>query len=182
MATILSHAVAACALGQGQPAAYRRDWRFWYMTSLCAMLPDIDVVSFKFGVPYESMWGHRGITHSLFFAAFVGCLAAARFKPDWRRDGWRLALFFFVATASHGVLDAFTNGGRGVAFFAPFDRTRYFFPWTPIQVSPIGARFFLSGRGLEVLASELRWIWLPALVLSALIRYFRAIGIPIRKS
>src|SRR6267378_8050335 len=46
---------------------------------------------------------------------------------------WR---FFFLATASHGLLDAMTNGGLGVAFFAPFCDTRYFLPWQPIVVSP----------------------------------------------
>ncbi|NII73881.1 hypothetical protein FHW84_002454 [Dyella sp. SG562] len=42
----------------------------------------------------------------------------------------------------------------------PFASERFFFPWRPIAVSPIGARFF-SARGLSVLASELRWVWLP---------------------
>ena len=45
-------------------------------------------------------------------------------------------MFLFLAIASHGLLDAFTDGGLGVAFFAPFDSTRYFFPVTPIEVSP----------------------------------------------
>lgn len=62
--------------------------------------------------------------------------------------------------ASHGLLDAFTNGGLGIAFFSPFDPRRYFFPWRPVQVSPIGMAFF--GRwGLRVLRSEVVWIWLP---------------------
>jgi hypothetical protein len=38
-----------------------------------------------------------------------------------------IAHFSFV-TASHGMLDAMTDGGLGVAFFAPFDNARYFFP------------------------------------------------------
>jgi inner membrane protein len=45
-----------------------------------------------------------------------------------------IALCIAVATASHGILDAFTNGGLGVAFFAPFDKTRYFFPVTPMKL------------------------------------------------
>jgi membrane-bound metal-dependent hydrolase YbcI (DUF457 family) len=39
--------------------------------------------------------------------------------------------------ASHGVLDALTDGGKGVAFFSPFDTTRHFFPVRPIPVAPI---------------------------------------------
>jgi len=59
-----------------------------------------------------------------------------------------------------------TDGGLGVAFFSPFDNHRYFLPWTPIRVSPIGLGRFFSHRGLEVLQSELLWIWLPAAVLA----------------
>jgi hypothetical protein len=70
-------------------------------------------------------------------------------------------IYFFIAAASHGVLDAFTDGGLGVAFFSPFDTRRYFFPVTPISVSPVGVSFF-SVHGLFVLLSELVWLWLPA--------------------
>ena len=154
------------------------------------MLPDIDVISFSFGIRYEDMFGHRGFTHSFFFAAVVGAVASwhlshrshLRTHPSHLSHpshpshlshlshsshlSHRLALFvwFAAVTASHGVLDAMTNGGRGIAFFAPFSNHRYFFPWRPIQVSPIGAGFF-SPRGLRVLASEAVWIW----VLSAII-------------
>ena len=76
----------------------------------------------------------------------------------------RLWVFFFLATASHGVLDAMTDGGLGVAFFAPLSDTRYFFPWRPIVVSPIGVAEFFGPRGLRVLWSELGWVWLPSAV------------------
>jgi inner membrane protein len=76
----------------------------------------------------------------------------------------RLALFayLFLATASHGVLDAMTNSGLGVAFFSPFDNSRYFLPWRPIRVSPIAVTRFFSARGYAILKSELIWIWVPA--------------------
>jgi inner membrane protein len=70
-------------------------------------------------------------------------------------------MYFFLATASHGLLDAMTDGGLGVAFFAPIDNRRYFFPWTPIRVSPIGIARFFTARGLAVIQTELIWIWLP---------------------
>jgi inner membrane protein len=74
-------------------------------------------------------------------------------------------MYFFLATASHGFLDAMTDGGLGVAFFSPFNNTRYFLPWRPIRVSPIGVTRFFSHRGLEVIRSELLWIWLPSALL-----------------
>src|SRR5215471_12262322 len=75
----------------------------------------------------------------------------------------RLWSYLFVATVSHGLLDAMTNCGLGVAFFSPFDTARYFLPWRPILVSPISVAQFFSGRGLAVLQSEILWIWLPAI-------------------
>jgi hypothetical protein len=64
--------------------------------------------------------------------------------------------------ASHGLVDAMTNGGLGVAFFAPFSDTRYFFSWRPILVSPISLHVFFGYHGVWVMRSELGWIWLPA--------------------
>ena len=66
-----------------------------------------------------------------------------------------------MVTVSHGVLDAMTDGGLGVAFFSPFDTARYFFPWRPINVSPIGVGQFFNGQGAVVLASEAIYVWLP---------------------
>lgn len=120
------------------------------------------------GVRYGDLWGHRGMTHSLLFAAVIAVIMAFRLAPA-RQERWKLMLLLFVITASHGVLDAMTNGGLGVAFFSPFDTRRYFFPWTPIQVSPIGASRFFSTRGMDVLWSEIVWIWGPAILLGAAI-------------
>jgi inner membrane protein len=66
-----------------------------------------------------------------------------------------------------------TGRGYGVAFFSPFDTTRYSFPWAPIQISPIGLRSFFSPRGEEVILSEVRWVWVPSLLLWAGVRGIR---------
>lgn len=162
MATILSHGVAAAAMGAAFPGP--KTARFWIYGVLCSMAPDVDVIGFRFGVHYEDLLGHRGLTHSIAFAlVFSGVVAAAIFNRE-RKTGWRtLWLYLFLATLSHGLLDACTDGGLGVAFFSPFSNHRYFFPWNPIEVSPIGAGFF-SSRGMDVLKSEAVWIWLPSLV------------------
>lgn len=142
------------------------------------MLPDADVIAFTLGIPYGDMFGHRGFTHSFFFAVIVGALTAWHYShpshPHPPHPPHPSALFFWftAVTASHGLLDALTNGGRGIAFFAPFSDYRYFFPWRPIQVSPIGVGFF-SARGLRVLASEAGWIWVPSAIIAASARLFR---------
>jgi inner membrane protein len=90
-----------------------------------------------------------------------------------------LWLYFFLATASHGFLDAMTNGGLGVAFFSPFDNARYFLPWHPILVSPISLTRFFSGRGAAVLPSELIWIWIPTGLLAVLMLVLRRVFPPV---
>jgi inner membrane protein len=125
-----------------------------------SILPDVDSLGFAAGVPYGHPFGHRGFTHSLFFAAAVALLCI----PFARRFGASPLLtfaFVFVSISSHGFLDAMTTGGLGVAFWSPFSNERFFLPWRMILVSPIGVGSFLSSRGLRVLESELLWIWAP---------------------
>lgn len=105
----------------------------------------------------------RGVTHSLAFALTMGLAAWAGFRKANVGSPVRNATCIALAAASHATLEAFTNGGHGVAFFAPFTDARYFFPFAPIEISPIGLAFF-SERGMRVLISELAWVWLPALV------------------
>ena len=169
MASAISHAVAALAIGEVLKPVQAPP-RFWVLGIACAIVPDGDVVGIRLGVPYGSLLGHRGLTHSLAFAAALSVLVVAVWFRDRRWNGHRrrLFLYFFLSAASHGALDALTDGGLGVAFFAPFDRTRYFFPFRPIVVSPLSVRAFFSGWGGAVLASEMRWIWLPSLLLIVL--------------
>ena len=131
---------------------------------LCAVIPDFDVIGLKLGIAYDSPFGHRGFSHSLLFAALLaGSFSIALRTVVNAVPGWRVFLFLFLCTASHGLLDALTNGGYGIAFFAPFTDNRYFFPWRPIQVSPLSITRFLSGQAWPVLISELQWVILPSL-------------------
>ena len=87
MPTILSHAIAATALGQWYPNR-RLPAKFWLWTAVCALLPDVDVIGFPLGIRYDDMLGHRGLTHSLAFAAVAGAVAAVMYRrgsPDESR-------------------------------------------------------------------------------------------------
>lgn len=126
-----------------------------------SLLPDLDVIAFVFRIPYANQFGHRGASHSLFVALALGALAgvvAARARLPVART----ALFTAVVVASHGLADALTDGGLGVALLWPLSAARYFAPWRPIPVAPIGMRF-LGGRGLRVAAAELGY-FLPFFV------------------
>ena len=170
MASAFSHAIVALAMGKA--FRYKElSWRELFLGALCSVVPDLDVIGFFFGVQYSDLWGHRGLTHSVVFAALLaGGLVALwyRSKPAVTMTG--LFLYLFLCTASHGVLDAMTNGGLGVAFFSPFDTTRYFFPVRPVLVSPIGVSEFFSSYGVRILASEAIWIWLPSCVAFVVLR------------
>ena len=131
---------------------------------LAACLPDADVLAFKLGIAYSDDFGHRGASHSLLFAAVLGVLGAL-IAPLLNSGRVKAAVWITLACASHSVLDALTNGGLGVAWFWPWDQQRYFLPWRPIAVSPFINGFF-SERGLAVLASEARWVWLPCAVVA----------------
>jgi inner membrane protein len=168
--TIITHGIVGATLGAvSRPRPARR---LLVAAAICATLPDLDVVTFRLGIPYADMLGHRGLSHSIVAAMVVATVVAGVFHFNNDRLLSRSVVWtvLFVATLSHGLLDAMTDGGLGVAFFAPFSGHRYFFPWRPIAVSPIGVRFF-STRGLAVLWSEMVWVWIPTLGVAALAWY-----------
>jgi inner membrane protein len=159
MPTVMTHAIVGMTLGTLTP--FPRRWPFWIASAILPVLPDLDVVGLPFGVGFFSMWGHRGVSHSFVAALVIGALASALLHRPLAARAVPLALYFATITATHGVLDALTNGGPGVAFLAPFDDTRSFFPWRPLPVSPLASHFF-SEWGWSVFKTELVLLWLPS--------------------
>jgi len=182
VASAFTHALAAAALAHVIVPGRRG---LLLLGAVCAAAPDLDVIGFQLGAAYADVLGHRGLSHSLPCAALSAALLARAWQ--WREGSKRLlpaasvaplsalrvGAFLFAAFASHGLLDALTNGGLGVAFFAPLTGERYFFPWQPIEVSPISVRRFFSARGWRVLQSELWVVWLPALAVAVLVSLWR---------
>jgi inner membrane protein len=171
MPTVMTHAIVGIAVGTVAPFARRRPV-FWIASAVLPMLPDLDVLGLPLGIPFLGLWGHRGISHSVVAAIIVGLGAAVLVHRHVDGRLLPLALYFTVITASHGILDAFTNGGPGVAFFAPLDANRYFFAWRPLPVSPLASHFF-SEWGWDVFRAELVHIWVPALALIGTVRIAR---------
>lgn len=168
MASFFSHPAFPVALLMTRTKPFLSK-KLFVLCILLTLLPDADVIAFKFGIPYESQWGHRGFTHSITFAILIGLIC----MPFSKKLDGKLWIVFFTTSLSiisHIVFDALTNGGLGVAAFWPITDERYFFPFRPVQVSPIGVRGFLSLRGIIVVLSEIIWIWIPCLILSFAIR------------
>jgi len=169
MASGLTHIFTAAALGKTYTDEKMLP-RFWVLAAVCSVLPDLDILGFHYGIRYADIFGHRGFTHSLFFALLLSLavvMAAFRTVPKMTKQWWSLVGFFFVVTASHGVLDAMTDKGYGIAFFLPFDSARYFLPWRPIYASPMRISRFFSWEGFEIVAGEVLWIWVPLTMVAA---------------
>lgn len=165
MPTVFSHAAVGFVAAKISNETTAPNPRVVIAAMALAALPDADAL-FISVVPYDSQFGHRGFTHSIFFALIVGLLVALLlYKAQWatERAFWSLALLFTISIASHGFFDAMTDGGLGVAFFAPFSNARYFFPWRPIPVAPFSLQRLTTPRGLRVISWELALFWTFAL-------------------
>ena len=170
MPTVFTHALVGGALTQIAP----RDFPWWKVLLILvfvAIVPDLDVIAFSLGVPYAHPLGHRGFSHSLLFAGVLsalGCLAffyePSRFSKKW----WWLFAITFLAAVSHGLLDTATDAGLGIGLLIPFSEKRFFFEFRPIRTATVNPLTFFQKRSLAVLWSEVVWVWLPLLSLSAM--------------
>ena len=166
MSTCFSHPAVPLAIACWFPSL--RTPSLLLAASLLSAAPDLDAIGYFAGVPYGAWCGHRGCSHSLAFAALLALLPMAWLA---RRNGLprlRVFAFLFAAAASHGLVDMATDGGLGIAVLWPFDATRHFWPVQPLEVPPLGVRAFFSGRGVQGLASEALWLWLPAAIVGAI--------------
>jgi inner membrane protein len=166
MPTVFTHAIVGLTASQlCSPKELQQNNRarliFTGLSVVLPILPDLDGF-FLPVIPYAHPLGHRGLSHSIVFAVFLGAVATAlmirqaqALKARWI---WLLA-YFSIVTASHGLLDAMTSGGLGIALFAPFDNHRYFLSIRPIPASPIWPSQFISRYGLNVMIMESLLIW-----------------------
>ncbi|MCB1214560.1 MAG: metal-dependent hydrolase [Deltaproteobacteria bacterium] len=175
MATIFTHAFVGSSLSTCNKDKKLRLRLAWVLATL-SILPDLDVISFRLGIAYSDPLGHRGLSHSIVFAVVLALIASLLFRPKKKilsKAWFKLYTLCFIALISHGLLDALTNGGLGVGFFIPFDNSRYFLPWQPLEVSPISIQNFLSPWGLEVILNEALWIWLPVIIFLIVLKLIR---------
>ena len=178
MPTILTHPAVPLAVGVALGTRVVPP-RLLLTGVVLSILPDLDVLAFRLGIAYADTLGNRGFSHSLLFAFMATFACATAYRP--MRTRFQIALpFLLIAAVSHGVLDAFTNGGMGIAFFWPWWDARFFAPVRPIEVSPIGFARFFSARGASVMASEVLWVWLPLAALGLGLAATRRIRAPAR--
>ncbi len=112
--------------------------------TMLANLPDFDfLLVFATG---DDEW-HRGFTHSIAFAVFVGLLIFTYFG----RQRWREALAYSAAFASHFVLDFVTTKiGGGLQLFFPFSDERYGLRWFGLSEFPSKMYFSEVVRAMSI--------------------------------
>jgi inner membrane protein len=155
-------------------------WRLVIAAALAAALPDVDwVMRHFFGLPGSSIYSHRGASHSLFTALVAGVIAAclhAQLKVSPLTAGVAIA----AAMASHGILDMFTDAGRGVAYLWPVSSARLFADWRPIYSGRVHTAHLLA----EVWARQRTELWqliVPMFALALAVRAGRLLGTRARK-
>ncbi|HMW17131.1 MAG TPA: metal-dependent hydrolase [Accumulibacter sp.] len=171
MPSVLSHIAVpiAARIGLGPSFVTRT---LLLLGLLAAVLPDADVLLLHRGVAYGSTFGHRGASHSILFALLIATLFAILYvRNKWQGIGGVWA-YLFLCALSHPLLDACTNAGHGAALFWPWSDSRVFFPFRPIETSPLNVHRFFGEAGLRVLRSELLWIWAPCLFLGVVVNFW----------
>ena len=159
MPTVITHAAVPLCIGLGW--VRKSSLRVCYLPeSSPAMLPDADVLSFKFGVAYGNVFGHRGFTHSLVFA-FVVPLLCVLIGRRWFRAGLiRCWLFLTVSLLSHSLLDSETTGGKGVGWLWPWSDERFFAPWQVMKVAPFALSRYTTPYASGIISID---GWLPGM-------------------
>jgi inner membrane protein len=167
--------------GGGQRAPGRRcSWLTLLVFAVLAALPDLDILLVALGASDGGPIGHRGASHSLAMACLIGVMAAMAA----RRFGWpplRTALAAAAAVASHTVLDALGEGGKGLPLLWPLSDHRFHSPWRLFPDAPRGMKL-LSRPGLAELATEIA-LFMPVTVYALwphLTKRRRAPNAPIR--
>jgi len=67
MPSLVSHPAVPLALAPLLPPELRAP-SVVFLGIVCSVLPDLDVIGSRFGVPYKHVLGHRGLSHSIAFA------------------------------------------------------------------------------------------------------------------
>ena len=172
MPTIITHAAVPLCLGLG--LGNKAIPRGLLLAGMAlAMLPDADVLAFKFGVAYGSAFGHRGFTHSLLFAFVVPILLTWLGRRWFKASLLSCWTFLTVSLLSHSLLDSVTTGGKGVGWLWPWSDERFFAPWQVIKVAPFALSKYTTPYGQQVIISELLWVWVPGIIFVGVMRHLR---------
>lgn len=168
MASVVAHAVVPLVVKSAfsWPKAIER--RLTIAVAMCAIWPDIDLVTLAFEIRPNEPLGHRGLTHSILVGAIVAfAVALAAFRG---KAFWGVVALLFGASALHGLVDAMTAGDVGVALFAPITNARFSSPFKLFATCPAGVDEFFGPWGALAIANELLYLVIPTALVVTFLR------------
>ncbi len=144
MSSVLGHGLVgisvASAIGGNQPEGKKP--KLLLIAALTAIVPDLDVLVYIAFGPL-GITSHRGITHTLLFAAIMGAALAAISRSYFTLNFLRAFLLFSGVIVSHLLLDYIMGCGPPVPFFWPLADQGYLFPFKVVPT----AYYALSFKG-----------------------------------
>ena len=93
MPTVITHSIFALSLAHPGKNS-ELPGRLGTLAIACSLLPDLDVIGFRFGIAYADAWGHRGLSHSLFFALLTSFLVVLFFFRQVRSSHGEDVLYY----------------------------------------------------------------------------------------
>lgn len=140
-------------------------WALAITAAFAAAAPDLDgVVGHLWHLPSNSIYSHRGATHSVFVALAAGLIAAC-FSRQLRVKPLTAGTVVAAAMASHGILDMMADSGRGVAYLWPLTPVRLFASWRPIHSEVVQRAHFWTDLLIRF-RSELWQLIIPTLAVA----------------
>ncbi len=145
MSSIVGHALAgvsvASAIEHGGTRENRR--RLFGLAALLSITPDLDVLIYIAFRPL-GMTPHRGITHTIVFALFVGVFMAIVCRRFLGLTYLRVFLIVSAVLLSHSLLDYLMGCGPAVPFFWPISEQGFLLPFRLVPT----AYYSLNAGGL----------------------------------
>lgn len=166
MASFIGHSILG--YGIGKLGSVNNSSKTILLCIVCVLIPDIDALGFFMHLRYSSVFGHRGLTHSILFAGLFPLAILFLFYRNNslnKKQKFRLYLLFFIATVSHCAVDGLTSGGKGIAYFFPFYNKRIFLPYHPIGGENAGQVKSVSEWLWQIVRYEMLWLGMPSLLM-----------------
>jgi len=95
MASAFSHAVAALSIGTCCSTDRKRQSACEVAGAICSVIPDVDVIGFRFGIHYGDFWGHAA-SRIAGVAALLASIVTLPCSARSVRDPGRFACSLFV--------------------------------------------------------------------------------------
>lgn len=150
----IGHIAVGMAVGEHVSPSPTERWRWIAAYVVLSCAADLDFVLVMLGVPHDSLWGHRGVSHSLAVAG-LAALGFGWLARRWGQSFRRAAVLGFAIYTSHILFDCLNVGAwPGVPWFWPLTAQYFTVPWHPIPAVKTASEF-LTPRGIPVLAAEI---------------------------